>query len=940
MTLAGLPEADRAVRVTWPGPLTPGVERRARQILNDLRLGRQTEVVLLSPVRLSGRVVRPAAISPLTRWADHASPGPCQTAGCPMLSAGGTVAPATLQAAGIRLRVIGATHLRSDTPLGFTPQSGETPVVLTGDVVGLATLPGLSSFYRTHSWFALAPTQLLHAWNLGSTERRLQDAQAALQASASQFTLAAPFAGLDAARASADAAPKRLLLTGGGALAALILFVVLAAGSRRRDQDDELIRLRGAGAQTHQVVVFALAEAGLTCLCGIVIGASVALGAGAILAHVGGSPAGGVLAHSLLTPTALLVAIAGLLLAAALLATLTLAHDLRIVDGLALAAAAALALALGRTGSGTDPLPVLLAPLACLVAGVIVFRLAHLLLRGAERLIRRGPVLMRVALVGLARAPGAPALAIAFIAVSTGLGGFALAYRATLHRAASDEAAAEVPLDAIVASGPSFTRPLELAPLGRWQSLARGPVAPVRRTDASFPDGAQTATVPALGLPASTLTLLRGLGGAGSVSIGALARRLNPPGPARTPGPVLPTGAHTLTLTVRSPRLDLDVAAALRDPQGDVRQVALGTAGPDESALRARLPPGRWELEAFVLSESSGLAATNGHQNGENLAAATQSVVPVRLGPARALTGPGNFGTAIGLSGWRGAGAAATSPGASAVVAFGFTTSGQPGVVRPAQPTDTTPLPVLTDPSTARAAGPGGRLPLVIDGEPVTGHVIGTLSRFPTLEGTGNGFVVADEGRLTGALDGQLPGQGRSDELWIGAHDLAPLRAALDSGTLSRLTATYRSDIEHRLRTAPIARAVQGTLVAAAALGLALAVLGLLLSLLGPSRDVRTERDLVSVGVGPRGLRRELRLRMLVAAASGVVAGLVLAAALTRLAVSAVRAAGLIADPQPPVAAVAPWGELVAWALIALATLAVASWAATRSTVGAERLAG
>jgi hypothetical protein len=228
----------------------------------------------------------------------------------------------------------------------------------------------------------------------------------------------------------------------------------------------------------------------------------------------------------------------------------------------------------------------------------------------------------------------------------------------------------------------------------------------------------------------------------------------------------------------------------------------------------------------------------------------------------------------------------------------------------------------------------------VLDGEPVTGRVVGTLIRFPTLEGTGTGFVVADESRLAGALDAQLPGQGRPDELWIAGHDLAPLRAALRSGPLATLTASYRADIEHGLRTAPIARAVQGTLIAAAALGLALAVLGLLLSLLGPSRDVRTERDLIAVGVGPRGLRHELRLRMLLAAACGVAAGLVLAAALTRLAVSAVRAAGLIADPQPPVTAVAPWPELVAWALIALAALAIAGWVATRSRVGSERLAG
>ena len=51
---------------------------------------------------------------------------------------------------------------------------------------------------------------------------------------------------------------------------------------------------------------------------------------------------------------------------------------------------------------------------------------------------RGGPVRTRLALVGLARAPALPSLAIAFVAVSVGLGGFALAYRATLIRGAAD----------------------------------------------------------------------------------------------------------------------------------------------------------------------------------------------------------------------------------------------------------------------------------------------------------------------------------------------------------------------------------------------------------------------------------------------------------------------------------------------------------------------
>jgi hypothetical protein len=132
---------------------------------------------------------------------------------------------------------------------------------------------------------------------------------------------------------------------------------------------------------------------------------------------------------------------------------------------------------------------------------------------------------------------------------------------------------------------------------------------------------------------------------------------------------------------------------------------------------------------------------------------------------------------------------------------------------------------------------------------------------------------------------------------------------------------------------------VLGTLIAAAILAGALAVLGLLVSLLGATRDERLERDLVAQGAGPRGLRRELRLRLLLAGALGVIVGLGVAALLTRLAVSSVRAATTLGVPRPPLVTVAPWVELALWGLAAVGALAIAAWAATRSLVGRGPLA-
>ncbi len=285
------------------------------------------------------------------------------------------------------------------------------------------------------------------------------------------------------------------------------------------------------------------------------------------------------------------------------------------------------------------------------------------------------------------------------------------------------------------------------------------------------------------------------------------------------------------------------------------------------------------------------------------------------------------------LGAWRGVGAA-TAPGRGGAVALvGFAASGTPGVLRPEQPADTHPVPVLADAQTAASAGPGGRIALTVDGLPVTARVAGVIRRFPALPPDPAGFVVADEATLAAALDAQLPGQGRPDELWIGTGHPAALRAALGSGPLAQLDSSFRADIDRQLRDAPVPRGVLGTLIAATVLSVLLAVVGLLAALLGGARDERVEADLAEQGVGPRGLRAELRVRLALASALGVIVGLAVAVLLTRLAVASVRAAGTVADPRPPVVTVVPWAALAAWSTGTFAVLALAGWLAPRGRV-------
>jgi hypothetical protein len=935
---------DTEVRVTWQGPVTPSVASQARALIRGLGLGSPTEVVLMNPVRLGGVVVRPAAIAPLDRWLSGGAPaplGPCRPERCPMLLAGGGPVPSTLAAIGVRIQVAGSSSLRSAVPLGFVPSNaGAMPVLVTWDVTGLESLPGLSGLYRTSSWQAPLTAARLRAWQLADAENRLARSQAHLLLSGSQFSLSAPFTALDEARAQASLAPQRLLLAGGGTIAALALFIVLAGGGLRRDQQAELDRFRNAGARTRHCFLVVAAECGWLCAIALSVGAAVGIGAAALLASGEGEPVGAILMHSVITPAGVITLGIGWLAATMLLGALVLVRSARLIDVLAVAAASALVAALAGSTGSDHAMALLLAPLCCLAVGVLTFRAAGVVLQGAERVARSGPVLPRLALVNLARSPAVPALVIAFIAVATGLGGFALGYRSTLIRSAADQAADRVPLDALVSPGPDFSTPLEVAPLQRWQALTSGAVLPIRRTDANYTSGGETLTVPALGIPADGLTRIRGWRESdGSAPLPVLARRLEPTDPVRVAGPMLPAGTTWLSLRASSQGLGVGVTADLRDPRGAIRQVAFGTAGAGVASLRAPVPRGRWELEALELDEPTGLAITNGHQNGENPAAATQSSARVALGPLLALQASGRSLLHVPVGAWRGVGAATTNaPGGGGTVAMvSFATSGTPGVLRPAQPTDTKPVPVLADRQTAASAGPGGRIALTVDGLPVTARVVGVLNRFPALPPDSAGFLIADQTTLAAALDAQLPGQGRADELWITTGDLARLRAALESGALAQLDSSFRADIDHQLQDAPVAHGVLGTLIAATALSVLLAVTGFLTTLLGGTRDERVESDLDEQGVGPRGLRAELRVRLALVSMLGVIAGLGIAALLTRLAVASVRAAGTVANPRPPVVTVVPWAALAAWGVGMFAVLALAGWLATRTLIGSRR---
>jgi hypothetical protein len=906
---------DRAIRLVWEGPLTPYGVHTAHGVFSRLSLPRPTEVLLLNPVRLSGSIVHPIAIEPIQRWLPVGGIrrlGRCRAANCPVLLASQARVPPTLASAGVRMRVVGRAAL-STALLGYS-RSGDWPIVVTGDISGLGRIEGLSGVYRTYSWVALVPLARLHSWNLPEFESRLRAAQAAVSPLSTRFTFEGPFFALDAARERGVVATDRLLLVDGGVLVALVLFILLASSVLQRDQAAELERLRHAGGRGLHAVVFLLVEAAWISAVALLVGLGLGIALTSIPASGAGDPLGAVLNHGLLSWTSAWVIALGWLATTTLLAVAPLLKGRRILDVAALAAAAALVAGLVLGTGSTTTWTGLLVPLVCLSAGMVLFRAIGVVIRGGERIARRGSVSLRLALIGLSRARSSAGLAIAFLAISTALAGFALSFRATLIRGAADRAADRVPLDALVGAGSTLASPLEVAPLARWRVLSHGVVYPVRRTQASYAAGGGTPTVPALGVPAAALPRMHGWRlSDGPAPLAVLARRLRPPGPARTPGPSVPTAARTVGLAVRSPVLDLAVTLDLRGGDGTVRQLSLGTTGLHPRILRARVPAGRWEVQAIELNELSGTAITNGHQNGENPAPATQFSAQLKLGPLLAVDRGGRPLTRTSLRAWRAVGAAAGATAAQRddpAVQVVFQNSGWPGVVRPPQPSDFRALPILVDPRTAAGAGPGGRIGLTVDGQPIQARVVGVLRRFPTIDQQAGGFVVADQALLAGALDAQLPGQGQPDELWISSARPAALRRALHGGPLSQLRVAFRAEVDHSLRSDPVASGVSRMLLASGIVAILLALIGVALVLVGPLRAPRIQADLEAQGLGPTGLRRELRIRLVAASVLGIGPGLAIALLLDRLAVGAVGAYEAGAS-QPPLITIIPWAEMV-----------------------------
>jgi hypothetical protein len=870
---AQLAPADRSVEVAWFGAV--GGNWRSLDRVVTAALGREpVRAMLYRESQIDGRLVNLRAANDLGRFVRLRSgrlPRTCVPSHCEVLRLMGPgPVPSTPT---LRLVQVGTATLRRDAPFAawiqpvqssqvaravryHTPQP--SPVLLADGVDGISRTSELSSFFRSYAWFVPVQPGDVHPWSVGQYARSIDRLRATLGARSDAFQVTGPTDALTASVASSRVAARRLLLLGGETGALLLAFTILAAAALRREVAEARRRLLWAGARRWQVELYTFAETGAVALAGTVLGWCAGGAVAAAIASRSGSPAWQVVEHSLLTgggiATAACSAAAAALLLYLTVRTKPLDAGRLAVTPLDVAALAAVAVVLTgyargsidagslAHGGGTGTFVLLVPALVTFAAAVGAVRLLLPALRALGRIGRRGPLPLRLAALSLARNPGQATVVATFLVASLGLALFADTYRATLLQGQHDEAYYAVPAPYVVTEDLSQLVPV----LHAWHGA---PATKVLRLSGNVPS---------------------------SASFGFLAvpdRRLALPSSAFR-STQLPAGRR-LALPVSTRGEDVALRAWFRSPLGDFQSVTLGvTHGARRVVLHGRVPFAHATLSSLELDLiNSGRLTANGGTG----------LQPTARGQLHLGT-PSVDGRPVreAFTGWVGGGGVTTG------LAYALTTD-RTAVLRPRQPTDGKPLPVLVTPRVAAAATGNRIVPLAIEGELVPARIVGVVPRFPSIVGDA---VVADRQTAETVLDARSPGLGTTDELWADALPATPP---------PEVTITSRDDVLAALRADPLARGALATLAATAALALALALVGLLLGVAGDRRDERGELfDLEAQGAAPATLRRHLQLRALLVAVFGLAGGIATGAILSTLVLSLVTVTASAARPEPP----------------------------------------
>ena len=799
--LASLPPAERSLRIAWSGQVATGgyraLDRSATSAAGSLSGQPLTRSVELNDVRFGGGLVKLAAVGGIGRYVHLRSgrlPRGCAPALCEVVQVGGTPLR-RVDEYGIHLAVVGRASLASLVPFGaggLSTQRTDTglraePVLLAGSVRGLASLPPLRLFSRSYGWTAALDPAGVHVWGVDRLLAREGRALGRLTAANGQFGLTAPDDALAEARSAGGTASRRVLLVGGAAAVLLLAFAGLTAGALRRDVRAELRRLGQRGATLTQQATFVLAEALAAVLPGVVAGLALGVAAVAVIAHRSTVPVRPALSHGLATPASTVLVAAGAIGALAVVAlalrrpAATRPKGIRPVDMTAAGAVVALALLLvgGARDAGTlsaGPAVTLAATplLASFAFAVLLGRLLEPAIRTGLRVSRKAPVTLRLALLALHRSPSRAAGVAGFLAVSVGLATFALSYRATLDSSSAERAAYAVPLDFSLNEGASLVAPRDAATLAGYRALAPGVTAwPILRQVADAAGAGGTPLTPTvLGVPAAALPRLHGWrGDFSSQSPAQLAGLLRPRRPVALAGTPIPLTATRITLPARMTGSAAQLVLVVRTRGGDAAQMRLPIPAKNaERVLVSPVPPRLrgGTIVAIQLQLPSGDQRSAAH--GAPRAATARTASPAASSSAYRPRRRRRADVPLrALAAWRGhGGTTVRAAGGGLDVRYVLDTSEQ-AAIRPLQPFDTRRLAVVASPDVAASAGPSRALELSFGGQVVHARLVAVAQRFPTMQDSGDSFVIADEASLASALGADDLPSSVPDELWLAA---------------------------------------------------------------------------------------------------------------------------------------------------------------------------
>ncbi len=912
--VAQIPAASRSARAVWFGvPVGadqsyPALARRVGAALPSLDLPGPTPIVLFRESTVAGRFVSLAGVDGLARYVHVTSgrlPRRCTPQRCEVLRLRGS--GRLPNAPGLRLVEVGTATLRTSQLFGdflaptdnaledreIAPALQQSasyhrplpaPLLVADGVDVLTRSPAVANTYRSYAWvWPLSPGKP-RLWGIDTLVAETERANASLAGVSTGFSVQAPVAELRAAQQAASVAGRRLLLVGGEAAALLFAFAVLAARTMRRDLEAARRRLTWYGARRGQLYLLTASESALVAVAGTAVGWLAGLVVGAISAGRAGAPVWAVLRESVLSPAGLALGVAVVALTTVVVAAATASPRrdggrFGAVDAAALVAVGLIVAALVggaadgsslEQGAGSGLVLLLLPGLIAFAAAVAAARLFGPLIRVTGRLLRRS-VGARLAAVTLGRGPGAAAVTVAFLTLAFALALLAEGYRATLVRAEDDQAAFAVPLDVRVQEDfKSLVPVLDAAPLDRYGSIVPGARAvPVLRlrTSAGSAEGISGVTV--LGLPPDEIAKVHGWRGSFSDSSrSGLVRAVTPSGAAALRGVIL---GDRLTFTAGPGLVSLRATVAARDGRFvslDLGPLARAASTRIDRALPAALRGGR--LVALEL-------------------------VPPRLVDRGADAGRPLAGellvTGLPQAGWLGEGGIQVRR-SGAGIRLGYRISQQnTAQLRLRQPTDAAPPAVVVTPRLALlAGGVGGRLALEVGGGTVPVRVAGVVDHFP---GTSGDAAIGDVTSLSTAVNAQVPGAGRVNEIWLAVPPgrVGQAMTALSRPPFRSVAAVSRAQLLAQARDDPLGHGTLLALDAAAIVALVLAALGLALTVLSDLRDDRGDLyDLEAQGASPSLLRRIVRVRALVVGVAGVVAGTVAGAVLALLVTRVVAA--------------------------------------------------